>query len=105
MVKHLADDEYGDVVLSDIREYGIGNTSDLAALDLQSRLLQCLSLGTLHEVFAVLKMSTWECPLSLINVSKVSEMIVPSSEIRCARGGELLKSFVRGDFGICGSCG
>lgn len=65
LVKHLADDIDGDVVLSEIREYVIGDMSNLAALDLQSGLLQCLSLGTLEEVFAMLKMSAWEGPLSL----------------------------------------
>lgn len=63
LIKHLAEDEYGDVVLSEIREYVIGDMSNLAALDLQSGLLQCLPLGTLDEVFAILKMSTWEGPL------------------------------------------
>lgn len=72
LVKHLAEDKDGDVVLSEIREYGIGDMSNLAALDFQTSLLQSLSLGTLNELFAILKMSTWEGPLSLIT-SKVSE--------------------------------
>lgn len=72
LVKHVTEDKDGDVVLSDIREYGIGDMSNLAALDLQSGLLQRLSLGTLNEFFAILKVSTWESPLSLI-MSKVSE--------------------------------
>lgn len=63
LINQLAEDEYGDVVLSEIRVYVIGDMSNLAALDLQSGLLQCLSLGTLDEVFAMLKMSTWEGPL------------------------------------------
>lgn len=65
LIKHLAEHEYGDVVLSEIREYVIGDMSNLAALDLQSGLLQCLSFGTLDEVFAILKVPTWEGPLSL----------------------------------------
>lgn len=68
LVKHLAEDEYGNVVLPEIREYVIGDMSNLAALDFQSGLLQSLSLGTLHEVFTILKMSTWEGPLSLITL-------------------------------------
>lgn len=72
LVKHVTEDKDGDVVLSEIREYGIGNMSNLAALDLQSGLLQRLSLGTLHEIFTILKVPTWESPLSLI-MSKVSE--------------------------------
>lgn len=72
LVKHLAKDKDGDIVLSEIPENTISDMSNLAALDFQTSLLQSLSLGTLYEVFAILKMSTWEGPLSLIT-SKVSE--------------------------------
>lgn len=68
LVKHLAEDKDGDVVLSEIREHVIGDMSNLAAPYFHSCLLQGFSLGTLCEVFAILKMSAWEGPLSLASV-------------------------------------
>lgn len=74
LVQHLAEDKDGDVVLSEIPEDGIGDMSNLATLDSQSSLLQCLSLRTLYEVFAILKMSTREGPLSWTRL-KVSKQL------------------------------
>lgn len=66
LIKHLANNKDGDVVFSEIREHVIGDMGNLPALDFQPGLLQRFSLSTLHEIFAVLEVPTWEGPLSYI---------------------------------------